>query len=269
MKVVLFCGGLGTRIREYSETIPKPMIPVGNRPIMMHVMEYYSRYGCKDFVLCLGYKADTIKDYFLNYRHDASADCVISGRGRAIEYLGKPTHDWRIALIDTGVWRNIGSRLWAVRDHLRGEEMFMANYSDGLCDVDLDDMVARFKASGKIACFLAVRPPLTYHLADIAEDGAVREFRSSDRSDIWINGGYFLMRPEIFDYMHDGEELVLEPFQRLIAENQLMAYKYEGFWRSMDTLRDRQVLEDMVEHGETPWRGEDRLTKRKAPESAA
>jgi glucose-1-phosphate cytidylyltransferase len=132
--------------------------------------------------------------------------------------------------------------------------MFLANYSDGLSDVDLDDMKQRFEKSGKLACFLAVRPPLTYHLADIAEDGAVHAFRTSNTSDIWINGGYFLFRKEIFDYMREGEELVLEPFTRLIADNQLMAYKYEGFWRSMDTLRDWQTLEDMVEKGDMPWK---------------
>src|SRR5690606_14101058 len=158
------------------------------------------------------------------------------------------------ALIDTGIWRKIGERLWAVRDMVESEEMFLANYSDGLCDVDLDDMVRRFEASDKLACFLAVRPPLTYHLADIAEDGRVVEFRSSDRSDIWINGGYFLFRREIVDYMREGEELVLEPFERLIRDDKLMAYKHEGFWRSWDTVRDWQALAEMVERGEMPWK---------------
>jgi glucose-1-phosphate cytidylyltransferase len=258
MKVVLFCGGLGTRIRDYSESTPKPMIPIGQLPILCHVMQYYADYGHTDFVLCLGYKANTIKDFFVNFRHRAFADCVLSGRGREVELLNEQTADWRITLIDTGIWRNIGSRLWAVRDQLRGEEMFMANYSDGLTDVDLDDMVARFKESGKIACFLAVRPPLTYHLVDMAPDGRVREFRSSERSEMWINGGYFLFRREIFDYMNDGEELVLEPFQRLIDADRLMAYRHDGFWRCMDTLRDRQLLEDMVEQGELPWQTRNR-----------
>ena len=254
MKVVLFCGGLGTRIREYSESIPKPMIPVGNQPILWHIMQYYSQYGHSDFVLCLGYKANIIKEFFLNYRAHAFSDCVVSGFGSNVELLNAPATDWRVALIDTGIWRNIGERLWAVRDQLRGEEMFLANYSDGLTDVDLDDMVERFKRSRKLACFLAIRPPLTYHLADIDFTGQVREFRSSDRSEIWINGGYFLLRREIFDYMREGEELVLEPFQRLIEAGELMAYKYDGFWRAMDTLKDRQILEDMIERGEMPWR---------------
>jgi glucose-1-phosphate cytidylyltransferase len=178
----------------------------------------------------------------------------VSASGSKVELLGKPQEDWRVTLIDTGIWRNIGERLWAVRDQVQGEEMFLANYSDGLTDVDLDDMIAKFKESGKIACFLAVHPPLTFHLADIDETGRVRAMRASDDADIWINGGYFLMRPEIFDYMREGEELVVEPFRRLIEADQLLAYKHTGFWRAMDTLRDRQALEDMVERGNMPWR---------------
>ena len=255
MKVVLFCGGLGTRIREYSENVPKPMIPVGHQPILWHVMNYYSQYGHRDFVLCLGYKANVIKEFFLNYKPQIFADCVVSKQGAKVEILSEEIkEDWKVTLIDTGIWRNIGQRLAAVRPHVEGEEMFLANYSDGLCNVNLDEMIDTFKKSGKIGCFLAIRPPLTYHLADIDTDGNVREFRTSDRSEIWINGGYFIFRREIFDYIKEGEELVLEPFTRLIAENQLLAYKHLGFWRAMDTLRDRQILEDMVEQGNMPWR---------------
>jgi glucose-1-phosphate cytidylyltransferase len=262
MKVVLFCGGLGTRIREYAENVPKPMIPIGQQPILWHVMQYYSQHGHKDFILCLGYKANVVKDFFLSHRHEAFGDCVVTGSGSRVETLGQKHEDWRVTMIDTGIWRNIGERLWAVRDQLRGEEMFLANYSDGLTDIDLSEVIERFKASDKIGCFVAVRPPLTYHLADIGENGDVRCFRSSDRSDIWINGGYFVFRREIFDYMRDGEELVLEPFSRLIQEGKLMACKHEGFWRSMDTLRDRQVLEDMVEHGDMPWLPGEHIGKR-------
>jgi glucose-1-phosphate cytidylyltransferase len=253
MKVVLFCGGRGTRIREYSEAIPKPMIPVGHYPILWHVMQYYSHYGHRDFVLCLGYKANVIKEFFLNYRPHAFADCSVSKFGTQIELLGEPQEDWRVALIDTGLWPNIGERLWAVRDHVKNEDMFLANYSDGVTDLDLNGMIDHFKGTGKIAAFLAVRPPLTYHLVDVEEGGRVREFRSSDSSEIWINGGYFILRPQIFEFMQEGEELVLEPFQRLIEANELVAYKHEGFWRPMDTLRDRQVLEDMADLGNTPW----------------
>jgi glucose-1-phosphate cytidylyltransferase len=253
MKVVLFCGGLGTRIREYSETIPKPMIPVGDQPILWHVMQYYSYYGHRDFILCLGYKAHVVKDFFLNYRPQAYTDCVVSGYGTNVELLDTPEEDWRVSMIDTGIWRNIGERLWAVRDHVKDEEVFLANYSDGLSNVDLNEMIDRFKKSGKLACFMAIRPPLTYHAADIDDDGEVRAMRSWDRADLWINGGFFLFRPQIFEYMREGEELVVEPFQRLIEAEQLMAYRHEGFWRSMDTLKDRQVLEEMVEQGNMPW----------------
>lgn len=253
MKVVLFCGGMGTRISDYSESIPKPMIPVGHQPIIWHVMQYYSEYGHQDFVLTLGYKANVIKDFFLNHKPETFADCVVSGFGSNVELLNEPQKDWRVTLIDTGIWRNVGERLMAVRDHVIDEEMFLVNYSDGLTNVDLNVMVERFRQSGKVACFLATRPPITFHLADIDEDGEVQAIRVSDKSDMWINGGYFIMRPEIFDYMKDGEELVMEPFSRLIAEDQLMAYKHEGFWRCMDTLKDRQVLEEMAERGDMPW----------------
>jgi len=253
MKVVLFCGGLGTRIREYSEAIPKPMIPVGSQPMLWHIMQYYSSFGHRDFTLCLGYKASTIKEFFLSYRREIFSDCVVSDHGANVKVLGRPTDDWGVTMIDTGIWRNIGERLWAVRHQVQDEEMFLANYSDGLSDVDLDAMVADFRASGKIGCFLAVRPSLTFHLAEIAGNKQVSKMTPAANSDLWINGGFFIFRREIFDYMRPGEELVIEPFARLIKEGQLLAYKHTGFWRSMDTLRDRQVLEEMVEQGHMPW----------------
>lgn len=254
MKVVLFCGGLGTRIREYSESIPKPMVPIGQQPILWHVMNYYSQYGHRDFVLCLGYKANVIKEYFLNAKQWAYSDCRISDFGKQVEVIGETPPDWQISLVDTGIWRNIGQRLVAVRHLVEDEEIFLANYSDGLTDAPLDDMVDRFKRSGKIGCFIAVHPPFSFHLAEFNEQDVVAQFRSSQEADIWINGGYFIFRNKIFDYIRNGEELVVEPFDRLIKDGQLMAYRYEGFWRAMDTLRDRQVLEEMVERGETPWR---------------
>src|SRR6478735_8814157 len=155
MKTVLFCGGLGTRLRDYSENIPKPMIPIGDKPILWHVMNYYSQYGHKDFILCLGYKGNIIKEFFLNHRPHIYADCVVSVFGNKVQVLDDPKRDWRITMIDTGVWRNIGERLFAVRQHLKGEEMFLANYSDGLADVDLPAMIETFRQSGKIASFLA------------------------------------------------------------------------------------------------------------------
>ena len=254
MKVVLFCGGFGTRIREYSESIPKPMIPVGQQPILGHVMHYNSQYGHRDFVLCLGYKANVIKEYFLKLNRWANSDLVISNYGEKVDILGQQPPDWKVALVDTEMWRNIGQRLLAVRHLVEQEEIFLANYSDGLCDVPLNEMIERFKKSDKIGCFLAVHPPFNFHLVEFTDGETVRQFRSSQESEIWINAGYFIFRNKIFDYIKEGEELVLEPFSRLMKDGALMAYKYEGFWRAMDTLRDRQVLEEMAERGETPWR---------------
>ena len=254
MKVVLFCGGLGTRIRDYSESVPKPMVPIGNHPILWHVMQYYSQYGHHDFVLCLGYKANVVKNYFLNYKLAETNDFIISNFGSKIEIIGEKPPDWNVTLVDTGVWRNIGERLSAVRPYVANEEIFLANYSDGLSDAPLPEMIARFKASGAIGCFIAVHPPVSFHLAEFDDRGTVSRIRSSQQSDVWINGGYFIFRREIFDYLKPGEELVLEPFNRLIQAGKLLAYRYEGFWRAMDTLRDRQVLEEMLERGETPWR---------------
>jgi glucose-1-phosphate cytidylyltransferase len=253
VKVVLFCGGLGTRIRDYSESIPKPMVPIGNYPILWHVMQYYSEYGHRDFILCLGYKANVVKNYFLNYKIEESSDCVISDFGSKVEIIGQKPPDWHVTLVDTGIWRNIGARLFAIKHFVENEEIFLANYSDGLTDAPLAEMIKQFKASGKIACFIAIHPPINFHLADFDEKGVVQQIRSSHQTNIWINGGYFIFRREIFDYIRDGEELVLEPFNRLIKEGKLIAYKYEGFWRAMDTLRDRQILEEMVERGEAPW----------------
>lgn len=254
MKVVLFCGGLGTRIRDYSDSVPKPMIPVGNQPILLHLMQYYSRYGHRDFILCLGYKANVIKDYFLNVQPSAFSDCVISNFGKTVELLGESPPDWRITMVDTGVWRNIGQRLMAVKHLVEDEEYFLANYSDGLTDAPLPEIIERLKKSGKVGCFVAIRPPFNFHLAEFDQGGTVQRIRSNLESDIWINGGYFVFSRKIFDYMKDGEELVLEPFNRLIKDELLLAYKHEGFWRAMDTMQDRRVLEDMVEKGDMPWR---------------
>lgn len=240
------------RIRDYADNIPKPMIPIGDKPILWHLMNYYSEFGHKDFVLCLGYKANVIKEFFLNDRPQLYSDCVVT-RGGNVQMLGQPRQDWRIAMIDTGVWRNIGERLWAVREHVQDEEMFMANYSDGLAAVDLPEMIETFKQSGKVACFLAVRPSFSLHLIDMTTDGRVKGIKSSDDADLWINGGFFIFRRQIFDYMREGEELVEAPFRRLIEADQLLAVRHEGFWRPMDTLKDRQLLEELVENGTMPW----------------
>ncbi|MGC2391712.1 MAG: sugar phosphate nucleotidyltransferase, partial [Candidatus Acidiferrum sp.] len=221
MKVVLFCGGLGMRLREYADNIPKPMVPIGYRPILWHVMKYYAHFGHRDFILCLGYRADAIKHYFRNYDECLSNDFTLSQGGKHLELFHSDIHDWNITFADTGVNSNIGMRLKAVEKYLHGEEMFLANYSDGLIDLHLPDLIENFERQKKTASFISVRPSLSYHVVSAEADGTVQEIREISRSSMRINGGYFIFRKQIFDYMNDGEELVLEPFQRLIEQRQL------------------------------------------------
>jgi glucose-1-phosphate cytidylyltransferase len=253
MKVVLFCGGLGTRLREYSETIPKPMVEIGYRPILWHVMKYYAYYGHKDFILCLGYKSDVIKNYFLNYNECLSNNFVLSNGCKEVKLLNTDIDDWRITFVDTGLHSNIGQRLRAIEEYLEGEEVFLANYSDGLSDAPLPDLIDYFLTSGKTASFLSVKPTQSFHVVSLDEDGEVAAIRHISNSGIWINGGFFVFRKAIFRYINDGEELVNEPFQRLIERGKLTTYKHKGFWVSMDTFKDKQLLDDMCSRGETPW----------------
>jgi glucose-1-phosphate cytidylyltransferase len=255
MKVVLFCGGLGMRLREYSESIPKPMVTIGYRPILWHVMKYYAHYGHKDFILCLGHRADAVKDYFLNYDECTSNDFVLSSGGKKLELFNSDIHDWKITFADTGVNSNIGQRLKAAEKYLDGEEEFLANYSDGLTDLPLPQQLDHFHQHGKIASFLCVRPNQSYHLVSMEGDGSglVSGIHAMNNGTVRINGGFFVFKKNIFDYIREKEELVSEPFQRLIAEKQLIAYSYDGFWVSMDTFKDRQHLESLYASGAAPW----------------
>jgi glucose-1-phosphate cytidylyltransferase len=253
MKVVLFCGGLGVRMREYSEAIPKPMVPIGYRPILWHVMKYYAHYGHKDFILCLGYKADTIKRYFLTYDECLSNDFVLSKGGKNLELLSSDIHDWNITFVDTGLTSNVGQRLRAVQKHLLGEAMFLANYADGLSDAPLPAVIESFQRSRNIACFVSVKPRASFHLINVGPEGVVKSIEHVGKSGARINGGYMVLRQEVFNYLRDGEELVEEPFHRLIGEGKLMAYPHEGFWACMDTFKEKQDLEDMFGRGNAPW----------------
>jgi glucose-1-phosphate cytidylyltransferase len=253
MKVVIFCGGLGMRLREVGDDIPKPMVPIGNRPILWHLMKYYAHYGHKDFILCLGYRADVIKKFFLNYEETGSNDFVLTNGGREIELMNRDISDWRITFADTGVNSNLGQRLMAVRNYLRGEDAFLANYADGVTDMHLPSVIAQFEAGGKIANFVSIRPNLTFHAVCSGPDGEVREIKPVMETDLRVNGGYFLFRRQIFDYMRAGEELVLEPFERLIKANQLATYQHDGFSASMDTFKDKQALDELYSKGRAPW----------------
>lgn len=253
MKVVLFCGGLGMRLREYSDTIPKPMIEIGTRPLLWHIMKYYSSFGHKEFILCLGYKGDVIKKYFLNYNECLSNNFVLSNGGKDVKLLNTDTQDWKITFLDTGLHSNIGQRLKAVEEYLEGEEIFLANYSDGLTDLPLPDYIDYFRRSKKIACFLAVKPTSSFHVVEIDDGQTVKSIRHLAESDIWMNGGFFVFRREIFRHIGHGEELIYEPFQRLIEKEELISFKYKGFWTCMDTFKDKQLLDDMCSRGDAPW----------------
>ncbi len=254
MKVVLFCGGLGMRLREYSESVPKPMVPVGYRPIMWHVMKYYAHFGHKDFILCLGYQGHVIKEYFLNYNEALSNNFILSDGGHDLQLLSSDIQDWKITFVDTGLSASIGERLLAVRDYVKDEEYFLANYTDGVSDVDLNAMIALAKARQSVACFASVEPNGAYHVIEADSDsGLVRDIKPVAAAGLRINGGFFVMRSDVFDYMRQGEDLVEAPFYRMIAENKLVSYCHRGFWACMDTFKEKQVLDDLYASGEAPW----------------
>lgn len=253
MKVVLFCGGLGTRLREHSDTIPKPLVNIGYRPILWHLMRYYAHFGHDDFVLCLGYRGDLIREYFLDYREEMSTDFVMTDGGKSIELLDHDTRNWRITFVETGMHSNLGQRLMRVRHLLQGEDMFLANYADGLSDLPLNNYIAQVQSSGAVASLLAVRPSQSFHAVRSDENGIVLDLEEVSASDYWINAGFFCLRQEIFDYIREGEELVIEPFRRIITKRQLFALKYSGFWAAMDTFKDKITLDRMEARGDCPW----------------
>ena len=216
------------RLRGYADDVPKPMVQIGTRPILWHLMKYYAHYGHKDFILCLGYKGNCIKDYFLHYDESASNDFVWSQGGKKIHFLNRDIDDWTITFVQTGANATIGERLKAVESYLRGEEMFLANYSDGLSDVPLTDVVDTFQRSNAVGSLLLVQPTASFDIVNCTPGGMVSNICGLSNSDIWINGGFFVFRNEIFSHMRRGEELVREPFQRLIEKKALLAYKYTG-----------------------------------------
>lgn len=253
MKVVLFCGGLGTRLREYSETIPKPLANIGLRPIMWHLMKYYAHQGHKEFILCLGYRGDLIKEYFLNYQETISNDFVFSNGGKTVELLSEDISDWKITFVETGMHSNIGERLMKVRSYLEDDEYFLANYSDGLSDIDMNQHIQEAKDQNAIASFVRVRPSQSFHAVEAEESGLVTSIEHVGGAEYWINGGFMVLNKEIFNYMEPGDELVEAPFQRLIKNQKLYSKKYEGFWAAMDTFKDKKRFDELYDSGKTPW----------------
>jgi glucose-1-phosphate cytidylyltransferase len=251
MKVVLFCGGLGTRLREHSDTIPKPLVNVGFRPIIWHLMRYYAHYGHREFVLALGYRGDLIRDYFLNYNEAMSNDFTLSQGGTQIELHSRDLDDWKITFVDTGLHSNIGQRLLRVRKYLRDEEWFLANYSDGLSDLPLDTVVAGVQRAGAVAGLVSVRPAQSFHVVHAQADGKVSRVGPMNDDSLWLNGGF--LHQGVFDVIREGEELVEQPFARLAEQGRLVTYRHHGFWQAMDTFKDKIILDRMEAQRNCPW----------------
>jgi glucose-1-phosphate cytidylyltransferase len=253
MKVVLFCGGLGMRLRDYSEQIPKPMVSVGRRPIIWHLMKYYAHFGHNDFVLCLGHQAEYIKNYFVKYDECVSNDFVLTEGGAKLELIKRDIQDWRITFPDTGLRTNIGGRLRNVRRFVQHEDVFLGNYTDNLSDLDLDGMIRQFLESDAVAGFVCVKPNVSCHFVQSNAEGQVSGLVSAKEAGLWTNGGFFVFRQAIFDYLGEGEELVEAPFRRLIEAGKLFAYQHDGFWACMDTFKEKQQLDDLILSGSPPW----------------
>jgi glucose-1-phosphate cytidylyltransferase len=241
------------RLRGYADDLPKPMVQIGTRPILWHLMKYYAHFGHNDFVLCLGYRGTCIKDYFLHYDESVSNDFVWSQAGKKVQFLSRDIDNWTITFVETGANSTIGERLKAVQPYLQGEEMFLANYGDGLSDAPLPQMIEEFSQSGAIASLLLVQPTASFDIVGAGPAGEVTDICPLNQSNIWINGGFFVFRQEIFQHIHAGDELVREPFRRLIESRALLAHKHDGFWQCMDTFKDKQRLEELNQ-GHAPWK---------------
>ena len=263
MKVVLFCGGLGMRMRSGPESLPKPMTPIGSRPVLWHVMRYYAHFGHTEFILALGFGAQSVKDYFLNYEETASNDFVLTKGGADIELLSSDISDWRITFIDTGMDTPIGERLRRVRPYLEDDDVFLANYGDVLTDAPMNDIITDFLATDAAGSLLAVRPQDSFHVVAIGEDSKVTGFEPVADKSFRINGGYFVLRQDIFDFMGPNQDLVMDACVNAAAVGRMRAVEYDGFWAPMDTLKERAALEEMYRHGQCPWAlwKDDRLSR--------
>jgi len=253
VKVVIFCGGFGLRMRDGAGSVPKPMSMIGDRPLLWHVMRYYAHFGHTDFVLCLGYGAAAVKDYFLRYDETLSNDFTLSGGGRDVRLFSSDITDWKITFIDTGLRATIGERLLRVREHVAGESVFLASYGDTLSDVPLPELVDGFVQTDAAMSILAVPPVSTHHVVDMDPAGRVTRVRELRDLMQWENGGFFVMRPAVFDFLEEGEDLVPHAFDRMVPLGKLLANPYRGFWRAADTFKDRAELEDMYQRAQCPW----------------
>jgi len=253
MKVVLFCGGLGMRIRADNQSLPKPMTPIGSRPVLWHIMRYYAHFGHKEFILCLGHGAQAVKDYFLTYRETTSNDFVLRQGGEDIKMLSTDISEWTITFIETGIDTAIGERLRRVRHLLDGDEMFLANYGDVLTDAPQNELIAQFAKTDAVGQLLAVKPQDSFHVVDIVGGSTVTGLTPVGDMAMRINGGYFVLRQGIFDYLNEGEDLVRDACVRAAKDGRMRAAQYDGFWAPMDTLKERSALEAQYRSGNSPW----------------
>jgi glucose-1-phosphate cytidylyltransferase len=252
MKVVLFCGGYGMRMRSAeNDIVPKPMQMVGPRPLLWHVMRYYAHYGHTEFILCLGYGADKIKDFFLNYRETESNDFVL--HNGQIELLASDISSWTITLVDTGLMSPIGERLRRVRHYLGDDPYFLANYSDVLTDAPLDVMIENTVRVGAAASMLIVPPSSSFHCVDLASTGEVKEILPISEFGVGVNGGYFVLRQEIIDLIPENGDLVADACSSLAGTGRLIGYRHEGFWKPADTFKERAELDASYRNGTRPW----------------
>jgi glucose-1-phosphate cytidylyltransferase len=253
MKVVLFCGGQGLRMRDFSDRLPKPLAPIGERPVLWHVMKYYAEYGHRDFVLCLGYGGQQIKDYFINYKEWDSNDVTLSRHSRSLELHQSDIDDWTITFVDTGANSLLGDRLRRVRQFVDEEETFLCNYADSLTDCPIDDIVDHHFETGATATILAARPTRSLHVLDIDAGSMIEDIGPMKETGLWINGGFMVLDQRIFDVIEPGDELVDQPFHRLAAQRRLAAFRYSGNWVGIDTFKDRQEMEDLWTQGRAWW----------------
>ncbi len=252
MKVVLFCGGYGMRMRTAEgDVIPKPLQMVGPRPLLWHIMRYYAHFGHKDFILCLGYGAEKIKDFFLSYREAESNDFVM--RDGQIELLASDISDWTITLVDTGLDSPIGERLRRVRPYLGDDPYFLANYSDVLTDAPLDLVIERAVTAGATASMLIVPPQSSFHCVDLTSTGEVKEIQPLSHFPVGVNGGYFVLNQEIIDLIPEGGDLVGDACFSLAGTGRLIGYRHDGFWKPADTFKERAELDDDYNRGIRPW----------------
>lgn len=255
MKVVILAGGFGTRIRDVADDIPKPMIPIGPYPILWHIMKSYAYFGHKEFVVCLGYKGQVIKDFFLNYEAYTRDFTISFGGGNVIYHNSHDESDWKVTLADTGTRSMTGTRISRIREYV-GDEDFMLTYGDGVSDVDIGKLLAFHKSHGKILTVTGVRPPGRFGEMVGEADGQIIEFNEKPQASAGrISGGFFVASPRLFDYLDDRENLVFEegPIRQLVKDRQLMMFEHDGFWQPMDTSREYQLLNSLYENGNAPW----------------